>query len=409
MLLTVIKKIMGILSDRINRLSESATLEMARKSRELKEQGIDVINLSIGEPDFDTPDDIKAAAHQAIDDNLTHYTPVPGTIELRRAIAKKLKEENNLNFAPDQIVVSNGAKQSIANALLCLVNPGDEVIVPSPYWVSYPEMVKLAEGEMVEIKAQIDQDFKVTAEQVEAVITPKSKVFLFSSPCNPSGSVYTHDELKALAEVFEKHPNIFIISDEIYEYINFNGSHESIAQFEAIRDRVIIINGVSKGYAMTGWRIGYMAAIPEIAKACSKLQGQITSGPSSISQQASVIAIEKMNAHSKDVMEMLNAFKERRELVLGLLKEIPGVIPNEANGAFYVFPNISYYFGKSNGSITIKNDEDLCLYLLDKAHIACVAGGAFGNDQCIRLSYATSSDLLKEALHRMKEALSKLK
>ncbi|MCB0824319.1 MAG: pyridoxal phosphate-dependent aminotransferase [Bacteroidales bacterium] len=400
---------MGILSDRINRLSESATLEMARKSRELKEQGIDVINLSIGEPDFDTPDDIKAAAHQAIDDNLTHYTPVPGTIELRRAIAKKLKEENNLNFAPDQIVVSNGAKQSIANALLCLVNPGDEVIVPSPYWVSYPEMVKLAEGEMVEIKAQIDQDFKVTAEQVEAVITPKSKVFLFSSPCNPSGSVYTHDELKALAEVFEKHPNIFIISDEIYEYINFNGSHESIAQFEAIRDRVIIINGVSKGYAMTGWRIGYMAAIPEIAKACSKLQGQITSGPSSISQQASVIAIEKMNAHSKDVMEMLNAFKERRELVLGLLKEIPGVIPNEANGAFYVFPNISYYFGKSNGSITIKNDEDLCLYLLDKAHIACVAGGAFGNDQCIRLSYATSSDLLKEALHRMKEALSKLK
>ena len=409
MLLTVIKKIMGILSDRINRLSESATLEMARKSRELKEQGIDVINLSIGEPDFDTPDDIKAAAHQAIDDNLTHYTPVPGTIELRRAIAKKLKEENNLNFAPDQIVVSNGAKQSIANALLCLVNPGDEVIVPSPYWVSYPEMVKLAEGEMVEIKAQIDQDFKVTAEQVEAVITPKSKVFLFSSPCNPSGSVYTHDELKALAEVFEKHPNIFIISDEIYEYINFNGSHESIAQFESIRDQVIIINGVSKGYAMTGWRIGYMAAIPEIAKACSKLQGQVTSGPSSISQQASVIAIEKMNAQSKDVLEMLNAFRERRELVLNLLKEIPGVIPNEASGAFYVFPNISYYFGKSNGSITIKNDEDLCLYLLDKAHIACVAGGAFGNDQCIRLSYATSSDLLKEALHRMKEALSKLK
>lgn len=409
MLLTVIKKIMGILSDRINRLSESATLEMARKSRELKEQGIDVINLSIGEPDFDTPDDIKAAAHQAIDDNLTHYTPVPGTIELRRAIAKKLKEENNLNFAPDQIVVSNGAKQSIANALLCLVNPGDEVIVPSPYWVSYPEMVKLAEGEMVEIKAQIDQDFKVTAEQVEAVITPKSKVFLFSSPCNPSGSVYTHDELKALAEVFEKHPNIFIISDEIYEYINFNGSHESIAQFESIRDQVIIINGVSKGYAMTGWRIGYMAAIPEIAKACSKLQGQVTSGPSSISQQASVIAIEKMNAQSKDVLEMLNAFRERRELVLNLLKEIPGVIPNEANGAFYIFPNMSYYFGKSNGSTTIKNDEDLCLYLLDKAHIACVSGGAFGNDQCIRLSYATSSDLLKEALHRMKEALSKLK
>ncbi|HPE57314.1 MAG TPA: pyridoxal phosphate-dependent aminotransferase [Bacteroidales bacterium] len=400
---------MGILSDRINRLSESATLEMARKSRELKEQGIDVINLSIGEPDFDTPDDIKAAAHQAIDDNLTHYTPVPGTIELRRAIAKKLKEENNLNFAPDQIVVSNGAKQSIANALLCLVNPGDEVIVPSPYWVSYPEMVKLAEGEMVEIKAQIDQDFKVTAEQVEAVITPKSKVFLFSSPCNPSGSVYTHDELKALAEVFEKHPNIFIISDEIYEYINFNGSHESIAQFESIRDQVIIINGVSKGYAMTGWRIGYMAAIPEIAKACSKLQGQVTSGPSSISQQASVIAIEKMNAQSKDVLEMLNAFRERRELVLNLLKEIPGVIPNEANGAFYIFPNMSYYFGKSNGSTTIKNDEDLCLYLLDKAHIACVSGGAFGNDQCIRLSYATSSDLLKEALHRMKEALSKLK
>lgn len=400
---------MGILSDRINRLSESATLEMARKSRELKEQGIDVINLSIGEPDFNTPEMIKAAAHAAIDNNLTHYTPVPGTLELRKAIADKLKTENNLNFTPNEIVVSNGAKQSIANALLCLVNPGDEVIVPSPYWVSYPEIVKMAEGEMVEIKAQIDQDFKVTAAQVEAVITPKTKVFLFSSPCNPSGSVYSKEELKALAEVFAKYPGVFIISDEIYEYINFSGKHESISQFESIRDRVIIINGVSKGYAMTGWRIGYMAATEEIAKACSKLQGQVTSGPSSISQQASVTAIEKMNANSTDVTAMVKAFKERRQLVLDLLREIPGVIPNEANGAFYVFPNISYYFGKSNGSTTIKNDEDLCLYLLDKAHIACVAGGAFGNDQCIRLSYATSTDLLKEALHRMKEALSKLK
>ncbi|MCB2221731.1 MAG: pyridoxal phosphate-dependent aminotransferase [Bacteroidetes bacterium] len=400
---------MGILSDRINRLSESATLEMARKSRELKVQGIDVINLSIGEPDFNTPECIKEAAHQAIKDNFTHYTPVSGTIELREAIAKKLKLENKLDYAPGQIVVSNGAKQSIANALLCLVNPGDEVIVPSPYWVSYPEMVKLAEGKMVEIRADIDQDFKVTPSQVENAISDKTKVFLFSSPCNPSGSVYTQNELKALADVFARHQHVFIISDEIYEYINFNGKHESITQFEEIRDRVILVNGVSKGYAMTGWRIGYMAATPEIAKACDKLQGQITSGPSSISQQACVTALETVNCVSEDVVKMVKAFEERRELVLEKLNDIPGVIPNKANGAFYVFPNIEYYFGKSNGKATINNDDDLCLYLLDKAHIATVAGGAFGNDKCIRLSYATSKELLIEALDRMKKALSALK
>ncbi len=399
---------MGVLSDRINRLSESATLEMARKSRELKAQGIDVINLSIGEPDFNTPECIKEAAHKAIDDNFTHYTPVSGTMELREAISKKLRIENKLEYAPQQIVVSNGAKQSIANALLCLVNPGDEVIVPSPYWVSYPEMVKLAEGIMVEIKADIDQDFKVTPEQVENAITPKTKVFLFSSPCNPSGSVYTREELEALAEVFKRYPKVFIISDEIYEYINFNGQHESIAQFEPIRDRVILVNGVSKGYAMTGWRIGYMAATTEIAKACDKLQGQITSGPSSISQQACVTAIETMNCSSEDVTKMVEAFKERRELVLNKLKEIPGIEPNSAKGAFYVFPNVAYYFGKSNGNTTIHNDNDLCLYLLEKAHIATVGGGAFGNDQCIRLSYATSKELLNEALNRMQKALAEL-
>jgi aspartate aminotransferase len=400
---------MSFLSDRIRNLSESATLEMARKSRELKAQGIDVINLSIGEPDFNTPGCIKEAAIKAIHQNFTHYTPVSGTMELREAISGKLKKENNLDYSPQQIVVSNGAKQSITNAILCLVNPGDEVIVPSPYWVSYPEMVKLAEGKMVEIKATIHQDFKITPEQLEAAITPRSKAFLFSSPCNPSGSVYSRDELHALAKVMARHENLYIISDEIYEYINYTGRHESIAQFDFIKERVIVINGVSKGYAMTGWRIGYMAANIEIAKACDKLQGQTTSGPSSISQQACVTAINTVDCVSAEVSEMVAAFRERRELVMEKLNHMPGVKPNSAAGAFYVFPNISYYFGKSNGSYTINNDSDFCLYMLDKAHVAIVPGEAFGNANCVRLSYATSKEKLMEAMERMESALAELK
>lgn len=400
---------MGVISNRINHLTESATLEMARKSRELKAQGINVINLSIGEPDFDTPKCIKEAAIQAIHDNVTHYTPVSGTQDLREAICHKLKKENNLDFSPQQIVVSNGAKQSIANVLLCMVNPGDEVIVPSPYWVSYPEMVKLAEGEMVEIKTTIGKDFKITPAQLERAITPKTKIFLFSSPCNPTGTVYSREELKALAEVFMRHPQVYIISDEIYEYINFSGKHESIAQFDEIKERVIVVNGVSKGYAMTGWRIGYLAATPEIAKACDKLQGQTTSGPSSISQQACVKALEIVDGASEDVMKMVSAFKERRDMVREKLEEIPGLKSNKADGAFYFFPNISEYFGKSNGEYSIGSDKDLCLYLLDKAHVALVSGDPFGNSNCIRLSYATSMENLTEALSRIEKALAELK
>jgi aspartate aminotransferase len=400
---------MSFLSDRIRTLSESATLEMARKSRELKEQGVDIINLSIGEPDFNTPMCIKEAAIEAIHRNFTHYTPVSGTMELREAISRKLKKENNLDYSPQQIVVSNGAKQSITNAILCLINPGDEVIVPAPYWVSYPEMVKLAEGKMVGITATIHQDFKISPEQLENAITPKSKAFLFSSPCNPSGSVYTRDELHALARIFARHENLFIISDEIYEYINYNAKHESIAQFDFIKERVIVVNGVSKGYAMTGWRIGYMASNLEIAKACDKLQGQTTSGPSSISQQACVTAINTVDCVSKDVSEMVAAFKERRDLVMDKLGCMPGVKPNSAAGAFYVFPNISHYFGKSNGSYTIKDDNDFCLYMLGNAHIAIVPGEAFGNSNCVRLSYATSKEKLVEAMDRMAAALADLK
>lgn len=399
---------MSIISERIKNLSNSATLEMAQKSRELKEQGIDIINLSIGEPDFNTPDCIKEAAIEAIHANHTHYTPVPGIVELRRAIADKLKNENGLDYTPDQIVVSNGAKHSIANAILCLVNPGDEVIVPSPYWVSYPEMVKLAEGNMVDIPAGIDQDFKITPDQLKNAISNKSKVFLFSSPCNPSGSVYTKQELKAFADILAEHENIFIISDEIYEYINFDGKHESIAQFDSVKDRVILINGVSKGYAMTGWRIGYMASSLEIAKACNKLQGQVTSGASSISQYAALSAMKSLPCASPEVRNMVDAFAERRNLVVAKLKSIPGIKANEPPGAFYVFPNISYYFGKSNGEYTINTDTDLCLYLLDKAHVAAVPGDAFGNANCIRISYATSNENLIKGLDRMKEALALL-
>ena len=387
-------------------MSESETLAMSRMSRELKAEGHDVINLSVGEPDFFTPDAVKEAGKQAIDDNYSFYTPVNGYQDLREAICHKLERDNKLSYTPDQIVVSTGAKHSIANTVLCLVNPGDEVVVPTPYWVSYREIVKMAEGKAVYIKAGIENNFKITPDQLDEALTDKTSVFIFSSPCNPTGSVYSKEELKALAEVFAKYPNVYIISDEIYEHINFGGKHESIAQFDAIRERVILVNGVSKGFAMTGWRIGYIAAHPEIAKACNKLQGQFTSGTCSIAQRA---ALKAMQADPSTTQSMLEKFRERRDLVLKLLEEIPGTKTNEPQGAFYVFINVKSYFGKSDGEKTIKDAFDFCMYLLKKAHIALVPGSAFGDDECVRFSYATSNDLLEEAVARMKKALAALK
>lgn len=399
---------MNILSERIHRLAESETLAMTRRSRELKEQGFDVINLSIGQPDFNTPDYIKEAAREALDQNFTFYPPVNGYPDLRKAICHKLKRDNNLDYTPEQVVVSTGAKQALANTMLSLVNPGDEVIVPAPYWVSYREIVKLAEGTSVVIKTGVETDFKVTADQLEKAISPKTKVFIFSSPCNPTGSVYTREELAALAKVFQANPGIFIISDEIYELINFKGSHESIAQFPELKDRVIIINGVSKGFAMTGWRLGYCVAAPEIAKACDKIQGQFTSGASSISQRAAIAAINTNPAESEELRNMIETFRNRRDLFLKLLNEIPGFRSNIPDGAFYIFPDVTWYYGKSNGSVNIKNGTDLCNYLLDHAHVALVSGEAFGNPDCIRLSYATSNEELIEAARRIKEALALL-
>lgn len=395
-----------ILSDRINSLSESATLKMTKLGRELAAQGVNVISLSVGEPDFDTPDHVKEAAKQALDENYTRYSPVSGYPELRKAIANKLKAENGLDYDPSQIVVSTGAKQSLSNAILTLINPGDEVIIPTPYWVSYSEMVVLAEGKSVFIDTTIESDFKITPEELEAAITPKTKLFMFSSPCNPTGTVYSKEELAGLAKVFEKYPNIYIISDEIYEHINFVGKHESIAQFENIKDRVIVVNGFSKAFAMTGWRLGYLAASKEIAAANDKLQGQTTSGTSSISQRAGIAAYE----HGLDsVLAMKEAFARRRELVYNLLKEIPGVKTNLPEGAFYFFPDISSFFGKKDpAGHVIKDSADLALYLLNEGHVATVGGDSFGNDNYIRLSYAASDDNLREALRRIKEALAKL-
>ncbi len=398
---------MTFLSDRINSLSESATLKMTKLSRELAAKGINVINLSVGEPDFNTPEYIKDAAKKALDENYTRYSPVPGYPELRQAIASKLKRENNLDYDMSQIVVSTGAKQSLSNVILTLINPGDEVIIPTPYWVSYSEMVTLAEGKAVYIDTTIESDFKISPEQLEAAITPKSKLFMFSSPCNPTGSVYSKAELAALAKVFEKHPNIFIISDEIYEHINFIDKHESIAQFPEIKERVIIVNGFSKAYAMTGWRLGYIASSKELAAANDKMQGQTTSGTCSIAQRAGIAAYE----HGLDsVMEMKAAFARRRELVYNLLNDIPGVKTNLPQGAFYFFPEISSFFGKQDetGKV-IENSADLALYLLNTAHVATVGGDSFGNNNYIRLSYAASDESLKEALRRIKEALAKLK
>lgn len=394
------------LSNRINNLSESATLKMTKLGRELAAKGINVISLSVGEPDFNTPEHVKDAAKKALDDNFTRYSPVPGYPDLRQAIVDKLKNENNLDYDISQIVVSTGAKQSLSNVILTLINPGDEVIIPTPYWVSYSEMVTLAEGKSVFINTDIESDFKITAEQLEAAITPKTKLFMFSSPCNPTGSVYSKEELAALVKVFEKYPNIFILSDEIYEHINFIDKHESIAQFESIKDRVIIVNGFSKAYAMTGWRLGYIACNKEIAAANDKLQGQTTSGTCSISQRAGIVAY---TAGLDSVNEMKEAFLRRRQLVYDLLNEIPGVKTNLPEGAFYFFPEISSFFGKKDqeGNV-INNSADLALYLLNVGHIATVGGDSFGNDNYIRLSYAASDDNLREALRRMKEALGKL-
>ena len=394
------------LSDRINSLSESATLKMTKLGRELAAKGINVISLSVGEPDFNTPDLVKDAAKKALDENYTRYTPVPGYPELRKAIVEKLKNENGLDYDISQIVVSTGAKQSLSNVILTLINPGDEVIIPTPYWVSYSEMVVLAEGKSVFINTDIESNFKITPAQLEAAITPKTKVFMFSSPCNPTGSVYSKAELEALAKVFEKYPNIFISSDEIYEHINFVDKHESIAQFSAIKDRVIIVNGFSKAFAMTGWRLGYIAANKEIAAANDKMQGQTTSGTCSIAQRAGIAAYE---GGLESVNKMKEAFARRRQLVYDLLNDIPGVKTNLPEGAFYFFPEISSFFGKKDqdGNI-INNSGDLALYLLNQGHVATVDGNSFGNDNYIRLSYAASDENLKEALRRIKEALAKL-
>ena len=394
-----------MLSDRINQLSESQTIKMAKMGRELSAKGIDVINLSFGEPDFHTPEFIKEAAKQALDENYTYYTPVSGYPELRKAISAKLMRENNLDYGFDQIVVGTGAKQSIANAVMCLVNPGDEVIVPTPYWVSYSEVIKLAEGTSVFINSTVEQDFKINAEQLEAAITPKTRLFMFSTPCNPTGSVYSREELRSLAAVFEKYPDIYIISDEIYEHINFIEKHESIAQFDSIKERVVIINGFSKAYAMTGWRIGYLAANKEIAQACDKMQGQITSGTCSITQRAGLAAYE---GGLDSVIEMREAFRQRRDVVYELLKEIPGLKTNLPQGAFYFFPDISFYLGKSFNGQVIETATDLCLYLLQNAHVAIVTGEAFGDEKSIRISYAASEQTLREAIKRIAKALSEL-
>jgi len=396
---------MSKLSDRITNLAESQTLAMAKKSRELQSQGRDIISLSIGEPDFDTPDFIKEAAKRAIDNNITRYTPVAGIPELRKVISEKFKRDNNLNYTPEQIVVSTGAKQSLANIILCLVNPGDEVIVPIPYWVSYIETIKLAEGVPVTIPTTVESEFKITPEQLRKAITSKTKMIVFSTPCNPSGSVYNKEELKALSEVIIQYPDLYVISDEIYEHINFIGKHESIAQFDFICDRVVTVNGVSKGFAMTGWRIGFIGAPLWISQACEKMQGQFTSGASSVSQMA---ALEALKADPSVTYGMRDAFRKRRDLVLRLLKDIPAIKTTIPDGAFYIFADISFYFGKSFKNYHIKNSNDLSMYLLEEGNIALVSGDAFGDDNCIRFSYATSEEKLIESVKRVKEALAKL-
>ena len=397
-----------ILSNRVLNMAESATLAMTNKSRELKAQGIDVISLSIGEPDFNTPEAAKQAGIDAIQNNDTHYPPVPGTPALRKAVAAKLKRDNGLDYKDTDIIISNGAKQAITNTFLAILNEGDEVIIPAPFWVSYPEMVKLGGGVPVIIKTDIEHDFKITAEQLEAAITPKTKAFIINTPCNPSGSVFTKADLTAIAEVLRKYPNIIVISDEIYEYIQYEHKHESMGQFEFLKDRLVLVNGVAKGYAMTGWRIGYIAAPQAIVKATNKIQGQYTSGICTIAQAAALKAMELSPENSPEIQAMLKAFRSRRDMLHDMLNEIPGVKCNMPSGAFYVFPEVKSYYGKTDGETTITGSDDLCMYLLYNAHVACVAGKAFGNDDCIRLSYATSEDKLIEAVKRIKTALAKL-
>lgn len=393
------------LSDRLMAMEESATIAMSRKSRELKAEGKDIISLSLGEPDFFTPQFIKDAAVEAMDNNFTLYTPVPGYDDLRESISLKFKRDNGLDYTKDQIVVSTGAKQSIANVVLSIVGPGDEVIVPAPYWVSYVEIVKVAEGTPVVITAGIDNDFKITGKELEAAITPKTKMLIFSTPCNPTGSVYTKEELYDLACVLKKYPHIVVISDEIYEHINFIGKHESLAQFPEVYNQVVTINGVSKAWAMTGWRLGYIGAPKVIADACNKVQGQFTSATCSIAQRAAIVA---MKADPAVLQDMIKAFKSRRDLVLGMLKEMPGVKANTPEGAFYIFPDISYFIGKKYKDTTISSAHDLCLYLLSEAMVALVSGESFGATNCIRISYAASEETLVKAMTRVKEALAKL-
>ncbi len=397
---------MAQLSDRLQRLAPSATLAMSQKSSEMKAQGIDVINMSVGEPDFNTPDHIKEAAKKAIDENYSRYSPVPGYPDLRKAIVAKLKNENNLDYSVNEVLVSNGAKQSVCNTIMALVNPGDEVIIPAPYWVSYPQMAKLAGGTPVIVEAGFDQNFKMTPEQLEAAITPKTRLIILCSPSNPTGSVYSKEELKGLADVIKRHDDLFVLADEIYEHINYIGKHESIAQFEGMKERSIIVNGVSKAYAMTGWRIGYIAAPEWIVKGCNKLQGQYTSGPCSVSQKAAEFAYTQSQ---ECVEQMRQAFERRRNLIVQLAKDIPGLEVNVPEGAFYLFPKCSSFYGKSNGDTVINNSSDLALYLLEKGHVATVGGDAFGDPECFRMSYATSDENIREAMRRIKDALTELK
>lgn len=397
---------MAQLSNRLNRLAPSATLAMSQKSGEMKAQGIDVINMSVGEPDFNTPDHIKEAAKKAIEDNYSRYSPVPGYADLRKAVVEKLKRENGLDYTVNEVLVSNGAKQSVCNTVMALVNPGDEVIIPAPYWVSYPQMVKLAGGEPVIVNAGFEQNFKMTPEQLEAAITPKTRMLILCSPSNPTGSVYTKEELAGLAEVIKKHDDLFVLADEIYEHINYMGKHESIAQFPGMKERAIIVNGVSKAYAMTGWRIGYIAAPEWIVKGCNKLQGQYTSGPCSVSQKAAEAAY---SMPQDCVEEMRKAFERRRNLIVELAKDIPGLEVNVPQGAFYLFPKCSSFYGKSDGEHTINNSTDLAMYLLEVGHVATVGGDAFGDSECFRMSYATSDENIREAMSRIKNVLAKLK
>lgn len=394
-----------MLSTLVNRLAPSATLAMSQKSAELKAQGIDIINMSVGEPDFNTPEHIKEAAKKAVDDNYSRYSPVAGYPALRNAIVRKLKNENGLDYAPDQIVCSNGAKQCVCNAVMALVSPGDEVIIPAPYWVSYPQMVLMADGKPVFVEAGFEQDFKMTPEQLEAAITPRTKLLILCSPSNPTGSVYSAEELEALSAVLRRHEQVFVISDEIYEHINYIGVHTSIAACEGMKERTIVINGVSKAYAMTGWRIGFLAAPTAIAKACSKLQGQYTSGPCSVSQ---VAATEAFAGPQECVETMRQAFERRKNLIVSLTKEVPGFEVNDPHGAFYLFPKCSYYFGKTDGERVINNSMDFALYLLEVGHVATVGGDAFGSPECFRMSYATSDENIVEAIKRIKEAVAKL-